>query len=157
MGLSDLYDNIGSQILVLDPLPSLNKAYSMILRVEKQKFVQLNFSDNVDNSAMLTKTSQGAYGWGQGSNKRDNQRKENGTCDFCKINSHTKDTYFKIHGYLDWYKQLKQDKVVATWKVKVNVEHNPLDEDLAKDNSTKWSHAISNHVQQEVTKFLKCK
>ncbi|KAL0401324.1 UNVERIFIED_CONTAM: hypothetical protein Slati_4162300 [Sesamum latifolium] len=37
MGLSEPYDSIRSQILVLDPLPSVNKAYSMVLRVERQR------------------------------------------------------------------------------------------------------------------------
>lgn len=35
MGLNDTFDNIRNQVLVMDPLPSVNKAYSMLLRVEK--------------------------------------------------------------------------------------------------------------------------
>ncbi|KAL0451877.1 UNVERIFIED_CONTAM: hypothetical protein Slati_1165800 [Sesamum latifolium] len=45
MGLSEPYDNIRSQILVLDPLPSVNKAYSMILRVERQRRVNMEYAD----------------------------------------------------------------------------------------------------------------
>ncbi|KAK4386641.1 hypothetical protein Sango_2534700 [Sesamum angolense] len=37
MGLNDEYDNVRSQILVTEPLPSVNRAYSMILRVERQR------------------------------------------------------------------------------------------------------------------------
>ncbi|XP_019053968.1 PREDICTED: uncharacterized protein LOC104601120 isoform X1 [Nelumbo nucifera] len=36
MGLSDDFDHVRNQILMMEPLPSVNKAYSMILRVEKQ-------------------------------------------------------------------------------------------------------------------------
>ncbi|KAK4395262.1 hypothetical protein Sango_1680500, partial [Sesamum angolense] len=36
MGLNDEYDTVRSQILVNEPLPSVNVAYSMVLRVEKQ-------------------------------------------------------------------------------------------------------------------------
>ncbi|KAL0451845.1 UNVERIFIED_CONTAM: hypothetical protein Slati_1162600 [Sesamum latifolium] len=36
-GLNESYEHIRSQILVLDPLPNVNKAYSMILRVERQR------------------------------------------------------------------------------------------------------------------------
>ncbi|KAL0446294.1 UNVERIFIED_CONTAM: Retrovirus-related Pol polyprotein from transposon RE1 [Sesamum latifolium] len=53
MGLSEPYDNIRSQILVLDPLPSVNKAYSMILRVERQRKVNMEYADVNENSAML--------------------------------------------------------------------------------------------------------
>ncbi|KAL0320005.1 UNVERIFIED_CONTAM: Copia protein [Sesamum radiatum] len=41
MGLNDEYDNIRSQILVYEPLPNIDMAYSMILRVEKQRQVHL--------------------------------------------------------------------------------------------------------------------
>lgn len=35
MGLNDCYDHVRNQILILEPLPSVNKAYSMVLRVQK--------------------------------------------------------------------------------------------------------------------------
>uniref|UniRef100_A0A2C9U7A2 Uncharacterized protein n=1 Tax=Manihot esculenta TaxID=3983 RepID=A0A2C9U7A2_MANES len=44
VGLNECYDHVKNQILVLDLLPYVNKVYSMILRVEKQKNVQLNFT-----------------------------------------------------------------------------------------------------------------
>ncbi|KAL0395265.1 UNVERIFIED_CONTAM: Retrovirus-related Pol polyprotein from transposon RE1 [Sesamum latifolium] len=52
MGLSEPYDSIRSQILVLDPLPSVNKAYSMVLRVERQRKVNLEYADIGENNAM---------------------------------------------------------------------------------------------------------
>ncbi|KAK4411628.1 Retrovirus-related Pol polyprotein from transposon RE1 [Sesamum angolense] len=39
MGLDDSFDGIRNQILVMDPFPSINKAYSMVLRVERQRMV----------------------------------------------------------------------------------------------------------------------
>ncbi|KAL0283794.1 UNVERIFIED_CONTAM: hypothetical protein Sangu_2866600 [Sesamum angustifolium] len=44
MGLNEEYDTVRSQILVTEPLPSINKAYSMILRVERQKQVHMGES-----------------------------------------------------------------------------------------------------------------
>ena len=35
MGLNEVFDHSKDQILLMDPLPSVNKAYSMILKVEK--------------------------------------------------------------------------------------------------------------------------
>ncbi|KAL0411948.1 UNVERIFIED_CONTAM: hypothetical protein Slati_3784500 [Sesamum latifolium] len=35
MGLGDVYDHVRSQVLLMDPLPSIGKTYSMFLRVEK--------------------------------------------------------------------------------------------------------------------------
>lgn len=43
MGLNDSFDNIHNQRLLIDPLPSLNKAYSMVLRMDKQREVQTSY------------------------------------------------------------------------------------------------------------------
>ena len=40
----------------MDPLPSLNKIYSMILKVEKQKVNTVLNSDNVEITALLAKS-----------------------------------------------------------------------------------------------------
>lgn len=37
LGLSDQFDHIKNHILILDPLLFVNKAYSMVLKVEKTK------------------------------------------------------------------------------------------------------------------------
>lgn len=36
IGLNDGYDSIRGKILLMEPLPNVNKAYSMVLRIEKQ-------------------------------------------------------------------------------------------------------------------------
>lgn len=65
MGLNDVYDSIRAQVLLMEPLPSTNKAYSMILRVEKQREVNLTYIGAQDNSALLTRAKQGR---GRGNN-----------------------------------------------------------------------------------------
>ncbi|KAL0347918.1 UNVERIFIED_CONTAM: hypothetical protein Sangu_1019600 [Sesamum angustifolium] len=40
MGLSDAYDHVRNEVLLMDPLPTAAKAYSMFLRVEKQREIQ---------------------------------------------------------------------------------------------------------------------
>lgn len=55
MGLNDSYDQLRSQILVLEPLPIVNKAYSMALKVEKQREVHINFSNSSSVFAMFAK------------------------------------------------------------------------------------------------------
>ncbi|KAL0458574.1 UNVERIFIED_CONTAM: hypothetical protein Slati_0484600 [Sesamum latifolium] len=52
MGLNEHYDNIRSLILVLDPLPNVNKAYSMALHVERQRQVNLEYAETRKNTAM---------------------------------------------------------------------------------------------------------
>ncbi|KAL0345578.1 UNVERIFIED_CONTAM: hypothetical protein Sradi_4389100 [Sesamum radiatum] len=54
-GLNESYDHIRNQIHVLDLLPSVNKAYSMILRPERQRQVNLGMIDAGDTLALLGK------------------------------------------------------------------------------------------------------
>lgn len=60
MGLNDAYDFIREQILLLDPLPNVNKAYAMVLRVEKQCEVSQVYLGNQENNAFLSKIQQGS-------------------------------------------------------------------------------------------------
>lgn len=46
MGLNDTFDFIRSQILALDPLLDVSKAYSMVLRVEKEKNIRFSISNS---------------------------------------------------------------------------------------------------------------
>ncbi|KAL0314769.1 UNVERIFIED_CONTAM: Retrovirus-related Pol polyprotein from transposon RE2 [Sesamum angustifolium] len=89
MGLDDSYDNIRNQILVMDPFPSVNKAYSMVLRVERQRTVNMHASDVGEGVALHTRWNDHKGG-------------------------HTKESCFKLHGVPDWYKQLKDQKVKET-------------------------------------------
>ncbi|KAL4554281.1 hypothetical protein LXL04_037617 [Taraxacum kok-saghyz] len=105
IGLNDVYDNLRNQILVLDPLPSVHKAYSMALRVEKQREIQINFASPTDMSAMFVKTSSSNNFKRQGNNtqykdKQDPKMKNQSDryCNFCKIAGHTKESCFKLIG-----------------------------------------------------------
>ena len=55
IGLADVYEHNRNQILLMDPLPSMNKAYSMVSRVEMQKEVQISCAENNKNMAMYAK------------------------------------------------------------------------------------------------------
>lgn len=136
MGLNDTFDHIRNQILVMDPLPSINKAYSIVLRVEKQREVHIIFPETNNNTAMLVKTTEymrdsgGRIGYYRGSGRgrfnrgnynsaRGNTRrfgvteKENSHCDHCNMNGHTRDVCFKLNGYPDWYRDLKEQRSEA--------------------------------------------
>ncbi|KAL0416927.1 UNVERIFIED_CONTAM: Retrovirus-related Pol polyprotein from transposon RE2 [Sesamum latifolium] len=51
MGLHESFDKEKSQVLMIDPLLDLEKAYSMILGVEKQRSVQVNLTDSTNHAA----------------------------------------------------------------------------------------------------------
>lgn len=59
MGLNENYGAIKSQILVLDPLPLVNKAYSMVLKIGKHRAVHVDLIGIIESNAMLVKTTHG--------------------------------------------------------------------------------------------------
>ena len=59
MGLNESYDQARGQILMMMPLPSLNKAYSMLIERESQRRItQSVSSEQVESHAMFTARSQ---------------------------------------------------------------------------------------------------
>ncbi|XP_075083407.1 uncharacterized protein LOC142167147 [Nicotiana tabacum] len=95
MGLNESYAQPRSQILMMSSVPSVNKAYSMLFSEKSQrslgKFTQ---AINIADSTTLF-TNKG------GVTTRNNYklRRNNLFCDFCNYKGHSRETYFKIHGY----------------------------------------------------------
>ncbi|KAL0380888.1 UNVERIFIED_CONTAM: Retrovirus-related Pol polyprotein from transposon TNT 1-94 [Sesamum angustifolium] len=108
MGLNDSFDAIRNQILVMDPLPSVDKAYSLVLRVESQRQSSINMQDINDNGAMTVrgtdfKRETGGKVFQQ---KKQYTDKKNLYCTHCTRTGHSKESCFKLHGYPEWFKDL---------------------------------------------------
>ncbi|KAK4394268.1 Retrovirus-related Pol polyprotein from transposon RE1 [Sesamum angolense] len=112
MGLNESYDNIRNQILVLEPLPNVNKAYSMVLRVERQRQVNSEFAEATDHFAMQVRSYEQRYNTGPRNimKKKGPIDKRNLFCNHCNKSGHNKETCFKIHGFPDWYKDLNDQR-----------------------------------------------
>ena len=101
MRLNDSYDAIPSQMLLLDPLPDINRAYSMIQRVEKQRQVTSSvkaareIAANVSRNQMIEETERGSNAFvarGVPRNMRDNKKtKSSRFCTHCQRTGHTVD------------------------------------------------------------------
>ncbi|KAL2491417.1 Uncharacterized protein Adt_27045 [Abeliophyllum distichum] len=75
-------------------------------------------------------------------------------CDYCNMNGHTRSACFKIHGYPDWYKNLKEQKAKISnqnGRAVVNMADTPLDLDEdrhdMKDKTISQSTNISDLIQ----------
>ena len=108
MGLNDSYSTVSSQILITEPLPALNKAYSLILQEEKCRQIgQANLV--IEPTALYAnnfnpKGFQGHQGWnqrgthgGQGA-KGGNSKKERPVCTYYGIVGHVANKCYKLHG-----------------------------------------------------------
>ncbi|XP_043809629.1 uncharacterized protein LOC122722589 [Manihot esculenta] len=98
MGLNDAYGTVRDQILGMDPLPSVNKAYSMVLKFESQKDILGSINGNTEPLVLMNRT-QKQY---QGRQKRPDQKK--GHCSYCDMDGHVREGCFKLIGYPEWFK-----------------------------------------------------
>ncbi|KAF7842363.1 uncharacterized protein G2W53_004661 [Senna tora] len=120
LGLTPSYDVIRTQILNLTPLPSINKAYAMVVSDESQRQINLTYSANSEgSSAMMAKVFQGKND-GTNFKKRDLSKKDK-YCDHCKVNGHTRETCFKIHGYPEWFKEMREKRGTGQKKQTANL------------------------------------
>ncbi|KAJ0018682.1 hypothetical protein Pint_11289 [Pistacia integerrima] len=63
-------------------------------------------------------------------------------CDFYNNDGHTKETCFKLHGYPDWYKDLKEQKGKTQHKTYANMTDTPLK--VEKELGTGLTQALSS-------------
>ena len=96
MGLNEQFAPVRAQILLMEPIPSINKVFSLVIQEERQRSIGSN-SGNVQD-AQLAFAPKGAPPKGKG------QKKDRPMCSHCGIAGHTIDKCFKIHGYSPGYK-----------------------------------------------------
>lgn len=53
MGLNDSYSNVQGQILLIEPLPSINKAFSLVVQEEGQRDIASFSSQSVENNVLF--------------------------------------------------------------------------------------------------------
>lgn len=104
MGLNGDYNTTRGNILMMNPLPLIAKAYSVLIQDEKQREVYYPSHFTSDSASMNVKSNNN----GNGSNLRGNyENKKNLTCSFCKKSGHT---HTSATGWLDFQRILSSPK-----------------------------------------------
>ncbi|XP_058192002.1 uncharacterized protein LOC131309363 [Rhododendron vialii] len=96
MGLNQSYSAVRGQILLMDPLPSVNRAYSLVLQEERQREVSSNRSPTPDVAALTVK---GNLNVNKNTGKKSTEKNKRPNCDQCKWEGHTMDKCYRLHGY----------------------------------------------------------
>jgi hypothetical protein len=104
MGLNDSYAHIRGQIILIDPLPPMNKVFSLLLQEERQREISSNVGILNHNTAALA--SKAVYNT---HNRFGNPGmcKDRPTCTHCGILGHTMEKCYKLHGYPPGFKFTK--------------------------------------------------
>ena len=125
MGLNDSFSQVRGQLLLMDPLPPINKVFSLISQEEQRRKIGFTSSTSPTNTMAFAvknesphKTNftssnygQSTYGRGQTNYGRGQTNYGRGQsrgrpfCTYCNYHGHTIETCYKIHGYPPGFKQ----------------------------------------------------
>lgn len=98
MGLSESFTAIRGQILIMKPLPTLSQCYSMLLQEENQREVKGSTHTTAENVALSVKTKP------QFQRNFKKQSEVPIYCEYCRMQGHSKDKCYCLHGYPTWHK-----------------------------------------------------
>ncbi|KAG8637483.1 hypothetical protein MANES_15G127302v8 [Manihot esculenta] len=95
MGLNEAFGSVRDQVLGMDSLSTVNKAYSMVVKFESQREILESMNDDSESLALLNKN--------QTQNLFRPRRYEikKGHCTFRNMDGHTRKGCFKLIGYPD--------------------------------------------------------
>ena len=54
-GLNDAYSQVRTQILMMEPIPSIDKAFSLVIQEERQRALGFNVNPSVEFTALVVK------------------------------------------------------------------------------------------------------
>ncbi|KAF7826368.1 Cysteine-rich RLK (receptor-like protein kinase) 8 [Senna tora] len=161
MGLSQSFDALRGQILNLDPMPAVNRAYNMAIQLKRQREVNLNYGGNslgtnISEGAKMVMLTKGARNEG---NKRRETKEEKYAkyCEHCHMNGHLKYTCFKLQGYPDWYKELKKKNpnIKKPSHLAATIADSPL-EAPPLENGDQGNHvSVLSMLVKELSKAMK--
>ncbi|GJX75406.1 pyridoxal 5'-phosphate synthase-like subunit PDX1.2 [Tanacetum coccineum] len=106
MKLNDEYESVRNQILAMDPLPTVNKAYYIVQQIEKQKQVTNHVAEPMAFYANMNQNKAGRKDVKGGRNDVRGYKH----CTNCDQDGHTAEQCFEKIGYPDWYKGKKNKK-----------------------------------------------
>ena len=109
-GLGETYSVVKTQILLMDPLPGINRVFSFVLQQERHLNENIGIDTkisinnaNQQNQRTNNKTSNVGHGWrNYGRGKGKNYGKQ---CSFCNKMNHTANECYSKHGFPSWMKQ----------------------------------------------------
>lgn len=123
-----------------------------------KNYTQCQYTSNPRQKGGYNSGSSGYYQW-----RETKEEKNKKWCDHCKMNGHTLDDCFKVHGYPEWFTKLRpkgewKGKYAANVSISVeeNYQDNPFDRMIQSDNKEddKAHMELVSNLVQEVLKVM---
>ncbi|KAF7840478.1 uncharacterized protein G2W53_002776 [Senna tora] len=132
---------------------TFNKAFGLVVNVETEKRINSSQgSDLIEGSAMLARGNNRSESFKKTEDRKSEKMAK--YCDHCQQNGHTRDACFKLIGYPEWFKDLReQRKRNGKRASSANmVTETPID--LPKEKGA-YDYANVMTALQELTKIVK--
>ncbi|KAL4603176.1 hypothetical protein ACB092_10G106700 [Castanea dentata] len=127
MGVNETFSQVRTQVLLMDPIPSLSKVYSLMIQEETQKAVTNPSTVKVDSTALVAKIPN--LGNNLVGNSAGTKGKEKPICTHCGKTGHTADKCYRLHGFPPGFKF--KNKTAMAHQVSL-----PHAQDLVSNTST---------------------
>jgi len=129
MGLNEVYTIVRGSILMMNPLPTMAQAFSILVQEEKQREVKPHGKFNLESTSLhvnaaststnfRTNYTPQRNNWGSssgGSNSGSKPpNKSHLFCEYCKKYVHTRDKCYRLHGFPEDFKFTKGKNAAAT-------------------------------------------
>ena len=108
MGLNDSYAQVRGQLLLMDPLPPINKVFSLVTQEEHQRQVgsqSILATNSTNTMAFAASHERSASYVSKGPNHSHFPKKERLFCTHCQYHGHIVEKCYKLHGYPPGFKQ----------------------------------------------------
>ncbi|KAL4627572.1 hypothetical protein ACB092_05G174900 [Castanea dentata] len=101
MGLNDSFSQVRTQVLLMDPIPSLSKVYSLLIQEETQRSVTNTSVAKVDSTFLAAKmpNDHANLGTNLASTGSGGKGKDRPICTNCGKTGHTVDKCYKLNGF----------------------------------------------------------
>ncbi|XP_061374365.1 uncharacterized protein LOC133316602 [Gastrolobium bilobum] len=108
-GLNEQYAHVKSQIMMIDPIPNVARAFSLVIQQERhlQSEAIVEVSSDLRAYANISDNkNKPSYGRDKGGNNTNGGRGGTRICTHCDKKNHTMDTCYQIHGFPPGYRNL---------------------------------------------------
>ncbi|XP_068323333.1 uncharacterized protein [Pyrus communis] len=109
------FDQVRSEILRMKPIPGIEECFSLVRREAQRKTTMLGTKATTTSSsmAMVTKSPSSSMrppftGTPRPNRTQEDIDKDRLRCNHCNGKRHTEETCFELHGYPEWYWELKK-------------------------------------------------
>ncbi|XP_074377507.1 uncharacterized protein LOC141719027 [Apium graveolens] len=106
-GLNKSFDLVKTNLLSMEPLPTVLKAYHILQQIEKQQNISVPLIKSFDVSAFYSHKNFNSASRIMSQKKDFKKNKMDLVCDHCKRKGHSVEQCFKLVGFPDWYNNLK--------------------------------------------------